>query len=161
VPAVPDGPTPSGPLTSDQASRAALRATVVPTVVVGLLAIVVSTVVAGGLGALGATLGFVITIVFFAVGQYLVDKVLRTSPETALATALLVYVTQILVLFVLIALLRDATWLNARAFAATILACTLTWLGASVLAYSRMKVLYVEPVADPAAEGEPQPEYDQ
>ena len=76
VPAVPDGPTPSGPLTSDQASRVALRRTVMPTVVVGVLAIVISTVVAGSLGALGATLGFLITIVFFAGGQYVVDQVL-------------------------------------------------------------------------------------
>jgi ATP synthase protein I len=147
VPAVPDGPTPSGPLTSDQASRVALRRTVVPTVVVGVLAIVVSTVAAGGLGALGATLGFVITLVFFAGGQYVVDKVLRTSPETALGTALLVYVVQILVLFALIALLQDATWLNVKAFAGTIMACTLTWLGASVWAWNRTKVLYVEPAS--------------
>ena len=147
VPAVPDGPTPSGPLTSDQASRVALRRTVMPTVVVGVLAIVVSTVAAGGLGALGATLGFVITLVFFAGGQYVVDKVLRTSPETALGTALLVYVVQILVLFALIALLQDATWLNVKAFAGTIMACTLTWLSASVWAWNRTKVLYVEPVS--------------
>lgn len=154
MPAAPDGPTLSGPLTSDQAARASLRLTVLPTVVVGVLAIVISTVVAGSLGALGATLGFAITIIFFAGGQYVVDKVLRKSPETAMGTALLVYMTQIIVLFVLIALLKDATWLNVKAFAGTIMACTLTWLGASVWAWNRTKVLYVEPVStlDPDAE---------
>lgn len=154
MPAAPDGPTLSGPLTSDQAARASLRLTVLPTVVVGVLAIVISTVVAGSLGALGSVLGFVITIVFFAGGQYVVDKVLRKSPETAMGTALLVYMTQIIVLFVLIAVLKDATWLNVKAFAGTIMACTLTWLGASVWAWNRTKVLYVEPVStlDPDAE---------
>lgn len=154
MPAAPDGPTLSGPLTSDQAARASLRLTVLPTVVVGVLAIVVSTIAAGSLGALGATLGFAITIVFFAGGQYVVDKVLRKSPETAMGTALLVYMTQIVVLFVLIAVLKDATWLNVKAFAGTIMACTLTWLGASVWAWNRTKVLYVEPVStvDPDAE---------
>jgi len=154
VPAAPDGPTLSGPMTSDQAARASLRLTVLPTVVVGVLAIVISTVVAGSLGALGSVLGFVITIVFFAGGQYVVDKVLRKSPETAMGTALLVYMTQIIVLFVLIAVLKDATWLNVKAFAGTIMACTLTWLGASVWAWNRTKVLYVEPVStlDPDAE---------
>jgi len=141
-------------MTSDQAARASLRLTVLPTVVVGVLAIVISTVVAGSLGALGSVLGFVITIVFFAGGQYVVDKVLRKSPETAMGTALLVYMTQIIVLFVLIAVLKDATWLNVKAFAGTIMACTLTWLGASVWAWNRTKVLYVEPVStlDPDAE---------
>ena len=154
MPAAPDGPTLSGPMTSDQAARASLRLTVLPTVVVGVLAIVISTVAAGSLGALGSVLGFVITIVFFAGGQYVVDKVLRKSPETAMGTALLVYMTQIIVLFVLIAVLKDATWLNVKAFAGTIMACTLTWLGASVWAWNRTKVLYVEPVStlDPDAE---------
>ena len=157
MPAAPDGPTLSGPLTSDQAARASLRLTVLPTVVVGVLAIVISTVVAGSLGALGSVLGFVITIVFFAGGQYVVDKVLRKSPETAMGTALLVYMTQIIVLFVLIAVLKDATWLNVKAFAGTIMACTLTWLGASVWAWNRTKVLYVEPVSTV----DPDEEYDQ
>ena len=157
MPAAPDGPTLSGPMTSDQAARASLRLTVLPTVVVGVLAIVISTVVAGSLGALGSVLGFVITIVFFAGGQYVVDKVLRKSPETAMGTALLVYMTQIIVLFVLIALLKDATWLNVKAFAGTIMACTLTWLGASVWAWNRTKVLYVEPVSTV----DPDEEYDQ
>jgi ATP synthase protein I len=157
VPAAPDGPTLSGPLTSDQAARVSLRLTVLPTVVVGVLAIVISTVAAGSLGALGSILGFVITIVFFAGGQYVVDKVLRSSPETAMGTALLVYMTQILVLFVLIAVLKDATWLNVKAFAGTIMACTLTWLGASVWAWNRTKVLYVEPVPTVS----PDDEYDQ
>ena len=83
MPAAPDGPTLSGPLTSDQAARASLRLTVLPTVVVGVLAIVISTVAAGSLGALGSVLGFVITIVFFAGGQYVVDQVLRNLPAGA------------------------------------------------------------------------------
>lgn len=153
MPAASDGPASTGPLTSDQAARASLRAAVVPTVVVGVLAVVVSTVLAGGLGALGAGLGFVITLAFFVGGQLAVDRVLRGNPQVALGAALLVYVVQILVLFVLIALLQDQTWLNVKAFAATIIACTLTWLGAQVWAWNHVKVLYVEPVADPAPDG--------
>ena len=43
---------------------------------------------AGGLGALGAGLGFVITLVFFVGGQLAVDRVLRGNPQVALGTAL-------------------------------------------------------------------------
>ena len=115
---------------------------------------VIGAIVKGGNGALGAALGGAVAVLFFAGGQWAIDKVLAGNPEVALMGALVVYVVQILVLFVLIALLKDATWLDGRVFGATIMACTVTWLGASVWAWSRTKVLYVEPVStiDPVAD---------
>ena len=154
MPAASDGPISTGPLTSAQATSVVLRAAVIPTVVVALLAVVIGAIVKGGNGALGAALGGAVAVLFFAGGQWAIDKVLAGNPEVALMGALVVYVVQILVLFVLIALLKDATWLDGRVFGATIMACTVTWLGASVWAWSRTKVLYVEPVStiDPVAD---------
>ena len=154
MPAVTDGPTPTGPMTSAQATSVVLKAAVVPTVVVGVLAVVVGAVLKGGNGALGAFLGALVAIVFFVGGQWGIDKVLGGNPDTAMAGALLVYVVQILALFVLIALLKDATWLDGRVFAATIMVCTITWLGASVWAWNRTKVLYVEPASTVATDEE-------
>ena len=145
MPAVPDGPNPSGPLTSAQASHVILRGAVVPTLVVGVVAIVIGALLRGSNGALGATLGAVIAVSFFAGGQYAVDKILAGKPEIAMASALLVYMTQILILFVLIGVLKNATWLDSQVFAATIIACTITWIIASVWAWNRTTVLYVEP----------------
>ena len=147
MPAVPDGPNPSGPLTSAQASHVILRGAVVPTLVVGVVAIVLGAVLKGGNGALGAALGAVVAVGFFAGGQWGIDKVLKGNPDLALGGALVVYLTQIIVLFLLIALLKDATWLDGKVFAVTILACTLTWVAASAWAWSRTKTLYVEPVS--------------
>ena len=154
MPAASDGPISTGPLTSAQATSVVLRAAVIPTVVVARLAVVIGAIVKGGNGALGAALGGAVAVLFFAGGQWAIDKVLAGNPEVALMGALVVYVVQILVLFVLIALLKDATWLDGRVFGATIMACTVTWLGASVWAWSRTKVLYVEPVStiDPVAD---------
>jgi ATP synthase protein I len=131
--------------TSAQASHVILRGALVPTLAVGVVAIVLGALTRGTNGALGATLGAVIAVSFFAGGQYAVDKILAGNPDLAMASALLVYMTQILILFVLIAVLKNATWLDAQVFAATIIACTITWIVASIWAWNRTKVLYVEP----------------
>jgi ATP synthase protein I len=57
--------------------------------------------------------------------------------------AFAVYLGQVLVLFILIAVLRDATWLDGRVLAATVLACTIVWILASVVAWQRTDVLVV------------------
>ncbi len=146
MPAAPDGPSPSGPLPAAQVTSAVLRGAVVVTSVVALVAVLVSALVGGGLAALGAALGAVITITFFAGGQWAVTKILSKDPQLALSGGLLVYVTQVAVLFVLIALLKDASWLNPKAFATTILVCTLTWVLMLIWGNQRFKMLYVEPV---------------
>lgn len=152
MPAALDGPTSSGPMTSDQATRAVLRASVGATAVVGVLAVVVAYLARGGNGALAATLGASIVVLFFASGQYVLGRILSSNPELVLSAGLLLYLTQIAVLFVLIALLQDATWLDPKVFAITVVACTLTFTGVAVLATQRTKVLYVEPVGEVADE---------
>jgi ATP synthase protein I len=132
------------------------RATIV-TIAVGLVCTIVGTVVAGPKGLFAGVLGTLIAVTFFAVGQYVVGRVLKNSPETAFLTALVVYMGQILALFVLLLLLRDATFFAPKVFAATIIACALTWILASAVVTWRTKVLYVdpagsEPVATPDSE---------
>jgi len=132
------------------------RATLI-TLVVGVVCTVVGTVVSGPKGLIAGVLGTLIAVAFFAVGQYIVARVLRNSPETAFMTAMAVYMGQILLLFVILLLVRDATFFAPKVFAATIIACTLAWIFASATLTWRSKVLYVEPVesttsADPESE---------
>ncbi len=124
------------------------RATII-TLVVGLVATIIGTLVAGGKGLIAGVLGTVIAVAFFAIGQYVVGRVLKNSPETAFLTALVVYMVQILALFVLLLLLRDATFFAPKVFAATIIACALAWIFASAIVTWRTKVLYVDPEANP------------
>ena len=70
MPAASDGATPSGPVPASQATRAALRASVVATSLAGVVAVVVAFALRGGSGALGAQLGAVIAVAFFTAGQY-------------------------------------------------------------------------------------------
>jgi ATP synthase protein I len=134
-------------MTGSEATRAVLRAAIIPTVVVGVLAVVVAAVLRGSAGATAAVLALVIVLAFFASGQYVLGRILASNPELALSGGLLLYLTQVLVLFGLIALLRDATWLDSRVFAGVVVVLTLVWTTAAVLATLRTRVLYVEPEA--------------
>ena len=67
------------------------------------------------------------------------------NPDLALSAGLLLYLTQVLVLFGLIIVLRDATWLDGRVFGMAVLAVTLAWIVGSIIASQRVKILYVDP----------------
>jgi len=147
VPAASDGPSPSGLVPAAAATSVALRASVILTSVAGVAATVLGALLGGGIAALGAALGAVIAIVFFAAGQYAVTRLLDSRPEMALTGGMLVYLTQILVLFLLIALLKGQEWLDVKWFAGTIVLCTFVWIGAQLWTVNRIKTLIVEPVA--------------
>jgi ATP synthase protein I len=116
-------------------------------VVVGVVCTIVGTVVAGTEGLIAGVLGTIIAVGFFASGQYIVERVLRNSPETAFMTALAVYVGQVLVLFIILLALKNATFFAPKVFAATIIACTLSWILMSMMVSWRSKLLYVDPEA--------------
>lgn len=116
---------------------------------VGIVATVIGGFVAGGKGVLAGALGTLVVIAFFAGGQIVVGRVLRTNPALGLNVALLVYVVQIGVLFLLLLVLKDATFFAPKIFAVTIVACALTWILAAVVGFSRSRTLYVEPGSGP------------
>lgn len=130
-----------------------LRAAAGPTVLVGVLAIVLGAVLRGGVGALGALLGVLLVLAFFAVGQYALGVILANNPQAALTGALALYLVQVGVLFGLIALLKDATVIDPKVFALTVVACTLTWTCAEVWTVGRTNMLVVEPGTGPGAGG--------
>lgn len=130
-----------------------VRTPTVITVAVGLLATVIGGVLEGGKGVLAGVMGTIVVVAFFAGGQIVVGRVLRNNPALALNAALLVYVVQIGLLFLLLALLKDATFFAPKVFAATVLACSLTWIAGAVIGFSRSRPLYVEPGTGPDLPG--------
>ena len=59
---------------------------IVPTSIVGVVAVLIGLGVAGAPGAVGAALGALLTITFFTVGQWLLAYVLQTNPAIAQST---------------------------------------------------------------------------
>ena len=139
---------PSGtPASSREVDRLILIRAGGLTLAVGIAACVISMLTIGFPGLIGAAFASLIVLVFFAVGQWVVGSVLRSNPQMAMTVALMTYLIKIGVLFVLILLFAGTTAFNTKAFAATIVACTIAWTVAEVWVFARTKVFYVEPTS--------------
>ncbi|MER7918156.1 MULTISPECIES: hypothetical protein [unclassified Streptomyces] len=119
----------------------------VPTAVVGALAAVVSGVVAGGKGAIGAVVGTLVVIVFMGLGLYVLQRTAKSFPQLFQMMGLMLYAAQLLLLVIFVALFKNTTLFNPRAFAITLVVATLAWITAQTRAHMKAKTLYVDPDA--------------
>ncbi len=124
-----------------------LRAAVVPTVVVGVIAVILYGVLSGSSAAIGAAIGLIVVLAFFGLGLYALGLILAKHPSMIMTGALALYLGQILVLFVFLAIFKNTTLFDGKAFGITVVACTISWLFTQVWAMGRTKMLYVEPAA--------------
>ncbi|MFG3348136.1 hypothetical protein ACGF1Z_24145 [Streptomyces sp. NPDC048018] len=122
-----------------------LLLTAVPTAAVGALATVVSGVVAGGKGALGAVVGTAVVLLFMGIGLVVLQRTAKKLPQLFQAMGLMLYTVQLLVLFIFLALLKDTSAFDFKAFAFTLLATTIVWVAAQARAYMKAKIMYVDP----------------
>ncbi|MFD0270622.1 hypothetical protein ACFVGY_29265 [Streptomyces sp. NPDC127106] len=128
---------------SDDA-RSLLHAAV-PTAAAGAIAAVVSAVVAGGKGALGAAIATVVVMLFMGIGFIVLQRTAKSLPHLFQAMGLMLYTAQILLLFIFVAVFKNTTLFNPKAFAITLVATTLVWIAAQTRAHMKAKILYVEP----------------
>ncbi|MGW2300195.1 hypothetical protein [Streptomyces sp. NPDC001809] len=119
--------------------------TVIPTAAVGAIATVISAVVAGGKGALGAVVGTLVVLLFMGIGQVVLQRTAKSLPHLFQAMGLMLYTAQLLVLFIFLALLKDTTLFDFKAFAFTLLAATVVWVAAQARAYMKAKITYIDP----------------
>ncbi|MEU7071526.1 hypothetical protein AB0B30_17235 [Streptomyces narbonensis] len=119
--------------------------TVIPTAAVGAIATVISAVVAGGKGALGAVVGTLVVLLFMGIGQVVLQRTAKSFPHLFQAMGLMLYTAQLLLLFIFLALLKDTTLFDFKAFAFTLLAATVVWVAAQARAYMKAKITYIDP----------------
>ncbi|MEU8524580.1 MULTISPECIES: hypothetical protein [Streptomyces] len=122
-----------------------LLSAAIPAAAAGAIATVISGVVAGGEGAIGAVLGTALVILFMGIGMVVLQKTAKSLPHLFQAMGLLLYTAQLLLLFVVMALLKNTTWFDFKAFAFTLLGVTIIWIAAQARAYMKAKILYVDP----------------
>jgi ATP synthase protein I len=123
----------------------ALRQSAVPTALLGVACVVLSAIVAGGKGALGALLALVVVTLFFSISRYVIARAAKVSPQSMMIAALGSYMVKILALALLLANFRDSTAFNGRVFGFCAIALILCWSGTQVREMTRNKVLQVEP----------------
>ncbi|WP_328927679.1 hypothetical protein OG429_26060 [Streptomyces sp. NBC_00190] len=124
--------------------RSLLQAAV-PTAVAGAVAALISGLVVGSKGAVGAIVATLVVILFMGIGFVVLQRTAKSLPHLFQAMGLMLYATQILLLFVFLAAFKNTTLFNPRAFAISLVATTLVWIGAQTRAHMKAKILYVEP----------------
>ena len=125
-----------------------LRRSAMLTAPVALLMIVLSAVLGGAKGLLGAALGVGLVIAFFGISVLVVGRAARVSPQAMMAAAVATYLVKILVLLVLIGSFQNSAAFNDRLFGLTVIVCVLTYSAAQMIWSMRLKMLYVEPDKD-------------
>ncbi|MFF8940170.1 hypothetical protein [Streptomyces paradoxus] len=117
----------------------------VPTAAAGVVAVAVSGVVAGGKGAVGAAVGTVLAILFMGVGLYVLQWTAKTLPQLFQAMGLMLYVAQLLLLLIFVALFKDTSLFNAKTFALGLVIATVVWMAAQARAHMKAKIFYIDP----------------
>ncbi|MFF8830072.1 hypothetical protein [Streptomyces sp. NPDC015131] len=126
----------------------------VPTLATGAVATVVSGVVAGGAGAVGAVVGTLVVVLFMGIGLVVLQRTAKSLPQLFQAMGLMLYMAQLLVLFMFMAMLKNTTLFDFKAFAFTLLAATIVWVAAQARAYMKARILYVDPASEKGSKPE-------
>jgi ATP synthase protein I len=117
----------------------------VPTAAAGVIAVAVSAVVAGGKGALGAVVGTLLAVLFMGIGLYVLQWTAKTLPQLFQMMGLLLYVAQLLLLLIFVAVFKDTSLFNAKTFAVSLVVATVVWMAAQARAHMKAQIFYVDP----------------
>ena len=122
-----------------------LRRSAVFTAVAAAVMVVLSTVLGGTKGLIGALLGVALVAIFFGISVVAVSRAARVSPQAMMITAIGTFILKIVVLAFLVANFAGTTAFNSKLFGFTAIVCILAWSIGQAVTTARMKVLYVEP----------------
>ena len=138
-----------------------VRVALVTTLLLGAAAALVGALAVGAPAALGVAIGAAMVCVFFAAGAFVLDVVATLAPGASLLVALLTYTLQVvLVGLVFVALTRSGLLegdIDPRWLGGTVIAGTLAWLAAQVVASTRTRIpVYELGVPKGSSEGLPE-----
>jgi DMSO/TMAO reductase YedYZ heme-binding membrane subunit len=119
-----------------------LKGALLPTAVVGVLAIAIATFLEGRAGLFGALLAQVVVLIYFAL-HILVSKIsTNLDPVTTMSLAMFSYFAKFLALGLLLWLLdrfTSETLVDRRSFGIAAVALTFAWLGGEIASYLKLK----------------------
>jgi ATP synthase protein I len=119
-----------------------LKGALLPTAVVGVLAIAIATYLEGRAGLFGALLAQVVVLIYFAL-HILVSKIsTNLDPVTTMSLAMFSYFAKFLALGLLLWLLdrfTSETLVDRRSFGIAAVALTFAWLGGEIASYLKLK----------------------
>ncbi|MFE9837393.1 hypothetical protein ACFYP4_20030 [Streptomyces sp. NPDC005551] len=116
-----------------------------PTAAAGVVAVAVSGAVAGGKGAVGAAVGVLLAMLFMGLGLYALQWTAKKLPQLFQAMGLMLYVAQLLLLMIFVAIFKNTSLFNPKAFALSLVVATVVWMAAQARAHMKSKIFYVDP----------------
>jgi ATP synthase protein I len=130
-----------------------LRGAVKPTVITGLISVIVSGIFAGLPGLYGALLAQFIVVIFFAVtlGVSKISKDL--DPLSTMGLALFSYTTKLLFVGVFLWAITNFTereTINRTSFGVAAILLTLSWLGGEIASYMKLRIHLPLPDSSPS-----------
>ena len=139
----------SKPPTAQDLYSAMLRGGLVPAVLVGAVALIVFTVLDGGVGAAGSLLATAVVLACSVSTMILLRRTVRLDPRVVFLAAMIGYVTKVFLLGVLLVLFRNADWLSPLAFAVTAIVVSLASTIGEIVAFTRVRPLIYDEPAEP------------
>jgi hypothetical protein len=125
------------------AERALLRGAVIPTIVIGVISIALSTWLRGSAGLAGALLAQFVVVIFFAANIGVARLSRDLDPVMTMSLAMFSYMAKVLMLGVFLWLITtfvSADTCDRKAFALSAVAATFAWLGGEIKAYLGLKL---------------------
>lgn len=121
-----------------------LRGSLLPTVVAGLVCVVVGFF-SSPKAAYSAAFGAALVIFFFSVTLLVMRRTSELAPTTVMMVVMATYTFKVIVLGVVMFALRDASWVSGYAVGVAITVCALVWLFFEMRAYKRLRIFAYDP----------------
>ncbi|MFI6791136.1 hypothetical protein ACIBG4_27780 [Nonomuraea sp. NPDC050383] len=131
-----------------------LKSAALPTLGAGAIVAVVALVVAGGKGMFGAVVGALLVGVFFSISVVAVSYAAKVSPQIMAIAAMVSYLVKVVAVMAMLSAFGDTDAWNPKAFAWSVVVCTIVWTGFEVRAFMKTKMLYVDPEAKVPGKGD-------
>jgi hypothetical protein len=120
-----------------------MKGALIPSLIVGVIALVISTWVNGSSGLYGALLAQLVVLVFFLVNIAVAAMTKDVDPIATMALAMFSYFSKILILGAMMFVIGKYTNnenINRMSFGLSAIALTFAWLGGEIRAYLRLKL---------------------
>jgi ATP synthase protein I len=115
------------------------------TAVAAAVMVVLSTVIGGHKGAIGAAIAVGIVAAFFGLSVLALNRAAKISPQAMILAGMGTYLVKILVLLFLVGRFQNSTAFSPWLFGLTAIVLVLVYDAALAITFTKTKMLYVEP----------------
>ncbi len=130
-------------MSTSQSEKDLLRGALIPSLVVGVLAIIIAALVKGSAGLIGAMIAQLVVVIYFAVHLGISAISRNLDPMSTFALALFSYFAKFLLLGAFLLILTRTTSresIDRGVFAATAITLTFVWLAGEIRAFLKLRL---------------------